>query len=519
MATRLPAVVMEATPTAAVPRHVRQALSYLRANVREKVTLAELAAASGISQRALLKQFKQFLGVSPIAHLRRMRLAAARGDLQREGEDSVADIALRHGFAHVGRFATEYHKSFGERPSATRQRARGAAVLPLPSVAPPLPSLFILPLRTETLPERRLAQEWAEQVAAILSRIRVATVTFADPAIVLPRRLAWSPKERGTTRYCLHGRLVQREDRVRVTLWLTDTEGRHVWGDSYDGHMGDLFDLQRRVADGALLGVVPGISGAEIERIRTKDPRTLATRERLLRAFPMWLKIDAGSSREMLAVATHAMELAPDDALPFAVAAHCQARLFNEVATESPAATRETATQLACRADALDAGDPLVVTARAAVATLTRSYDEAESLVERALAMDPTSAWAHERAGYVSLRDDPEAAIARFDRAIRLHGPFMPRDNCFHGMGLAHDLAGRLEDAVRWERRAVAENPRAAPSYRNLICLDDRLGLASDVRKLAAQLCRLCPETRVSRLRETHPQYPFEGLERAGVPL
>jgi transcriptional regulator GlxA family with amidase domain len=46
---------------------VKRALDYLRANLAEKVTLADLANACGISQRALLAQFKHFLGVSPIA--------------------------------------------------------------------------------------------------------------------------------------------------------------------------------------------------------------------------------------------------------------------------------------------------------------------------------------------------------------------------------------------------------------------------------------------------------------------
>ena len=502
------AVAMDSMQPASVPRHARQALAYMRANLRAKVTLADLAAACGISQRALLKQFKHFLGVSPIAHLLRMRLAAARADLKRPDETaSIADIALRNGLAHVGRFAAEYHKAFGERPSATLQRARGAAALPLPSLAPRLPSLTILPLRTETLSERRLAQELTEQVAATLSRIRVATVTFADPTMVLSRRPAWSPNGCVVTQYCLHGRLAQREDRVRVTLWLTDTEGRHVWGDSYDGGIGDLFDLQRRVADGTLLGAVPGISAAEIERIRNKDPRTLAAREMLLRGFPTLLKIDTESARKTFVVASRAMELDPDDALPVAVRAYCQARLFSGAIM--PAVTRGAALRLSRRAGTLDDGDPLVTTARAAVATIVGLGQDAEPLVERALAMDPTSAWAHERAAYHSLsQGQAEAAIEYFGRAMQLHGAVMPLENCFHGLAQAHKAVGRLEDAVRWERRAFAENPRAEVIHRYLICCEARLGHHRQARELAADYRRMHPEMRVSHLAEIYPPTP-----------
>lgn len=45
-----------AAPTA-LPQYVKRALDYLRANMAEKVTLADLATVCGISQRALLKQF------------------------------------------------------------------------------------------------------------------------------------------------------------------------------------------------------------------------------------------------------------------------------------------------------------------------------------------------------------------------------------------------------------------------------------------------------------------------------
>jgi len=69
-----------------------------------------------------------------------------------------------------------------------------------------------------------------------------------------------------------------------------------------------------------------------------------------------------------------AMEMDPDDALPVAVAAYCQARLFADAATASPAATRSLAHHLVRRAGALDAGDPLVTTARAAVGTCARAH-------------------------------------------------------------------------------------------------------------------------------------------------
>lgn len=531
MVTSDGAVQTESAPPTALPQHVKRALDYMRANLAEKVTLADLANVCGISQRALLQQFKHFLGVSPIAHLRHMRLGTARAKLQEaDGTVSISEVASRCGLTHFARFAAEYRTVFGELPSTTLRRAVASAdkanagndcptSVPRTFAAPQRPSLIILPLRTETLQERQLAQELMEQLAATISRTSVASVIFADPTVSIMRRTVRSPRGRATAEYCLNGRLVQRDARIRVTLWLVDNEGRHVWGDSYDGTIGCAFDLLRRIVDGAVCGVVPGIGGAEITRIQSKDPETLKVREIIQQALPVLLKVDWDSSWKVFAVASRAMEMDPDDALPVAVAAYCQARLFADAATASPAATRSLAHHLVRRAGTLDVGDPLVTTARAAVAALSRSDDDVESLVDRALAMDPTSGWAWERKGFLFCWKDSDVAIACFTRALQLHGPFMPRDSCFLGIAQAHEAAGRFDEAVRWARRAIAENPQASMPKRLSIYYEDRLGRRSAARQLADQLCREHPEVSVSRLAQVHQNFCREVLLRAGVPL
>jgi AraC-like DNA-binding protein len=529
MVTSNDAVLSESAPPTTLPQHVKRALDYLRAHLAEKVTLADLAATCGISQRALLIQFKHFLDVSPIAHLLRMRLTAARTQLQEsDGTASISEIASRCGFTHLGRFATEYRKAFGELPSATLRRAVASAdnakndyraSAPPPFVACKRPSLIILPLRAETLQERQIAQELMEQLAATISRTSVASVTFADPSVAILRRTVRSPRERINAEYCLHGRLVQRDPRIRVTLWLLDTEGRHVWGDSYDGTTDGAFDLLQRIVDGAVCGVVPGIGGAEIARIQDKSPETLKVREMIQQALPVLLKIDWDSSRKVFAIATRAMEIDPDDALPCAVAAYCQARLFIDAATALPAATRNLAHHLARRAGALDAGDPLVTTARAAVAALSRSDDDVEALVDRALAMDPTSGWAWERRGSLFCWKDSDVAIACFSRALQLYGPFMPRENCFLGIAQAHEAAGHFDEAVRWARRAIAENPQAPMPKRLTIYYEDRAGRRLAAQQMADRLCREHPEVSVSRLAQVNQNFCRDVLLRAGVPL
>jgi len=54
------------------------------------------------------------------------RLCSVRAALLRAGPgDLIKDVALQHGFWHLGRFAKTYFNCFGEAPSQTIERVRG----------------------------------------------------------------------------------------------------------------------------------------------------------------------------------------------------------------------------------------------------------------------------------------------------------------------------------------------------------------------------------------------------------
>jgi AraC-like DNA-binding protein len=102
------------------PRDVKRAIDYIRANLDTAVTLADIVAAAGVPGRTLFKHFRAFTGMSPMNYLRATRMERIRAALlDAEHEESIAGIAARYGFDHPGRFALEYRKRFGEKPSQT----------------------------------------------------------------------------------------------------------------------------------------------------------------------------------------------------------------------------------------------------------------------------------------------------------------------------------------------------------------------------------------------------------------
>lgn len=106
------------------PRRVlRRVLDLVESAHDSTLTVADLAACAGTSERALHAAFRRELGTTPMAYLRGRRLEAAREDLlAAEPGDGVAAVAMRHGFSHLGRFAAAYRARFGETPSSTLRR-------------------------------------------------------------------------------------------------------------------------------------------------------------------------------------------------------------------------------------------------------------------------------------------------------------------------------------------------------------------------------------------------------------
>ncbi|GAB1639610.1 helix-turn-helix domain-containing protein [Krasilnikovia sp. MM14-A1259] len=102
------------------PAVIRRAVAFIDAHPDQPITLADIAAAAGISVRGLHHGFRRHLDTTPTVYLRRVRLAHAHHDLHAAAYgDAVAAVARRWGFGHPGRFAGYYRTVYGRPPSDT----------------------------------------------------------------------------------------------------------------------------------------------------------------------------------------------------------------------------------------------------------------------------------------------------------------------------------------------------------------------------------------------------------------
>jgi AraC family ethanolamine operon transcriptional activator len=87
-----------------------------------------LSILSGASWSTLERAFIDEFGVTPKAYVKVRRLTAVQSELIKLGVGAtVHDVASQWGFWHMGSFAADYKKHFGELPSETRGRLNSAA--------------------------------------------------------------------------------------------------------------------------------------------------------------------------------------------------------------------------------------------------------------------------------------------------------------------------------------------------------------------------------------------------------
>ena len=103
------------------PRAIRRALDLIQAEPDRPLSVADLAATAGISVRSLQEGFRRHVGCAPMTYLQQVRLLRVHDELQHADpfRATIAAVAHRWGFAHLGRFASAYRMRFGVSPSET----------------------------------------------------------------------------------------------------------------------------------------------------------------------------------------------------------------------------------------------------------------------------------------------------------------------------------------------------------------------------------------------------------------
>ena len=401
-----------------------------------------------------------------------------------------------------------------------------------PLALPDKPSLAVLPFQNMSgdAEQEYFADGMVEEITTAISRLpwlfviaRNSSFTYKGKAIDV-KQVA-----RGLgVRYVLEGSVRKSGQRVRITGQLIDAAtGNHIWADRFDGALDDIFDLQDRVASSVVGAIEPRLRLSEIERASRKPTERLDAYDLYLRALAQFYRYTEEGFDEAVALALQALAIDPSYAPAAALVGWC--RFLQRAQGWGAVADDDVAEGVRLARQALEAArdDPDTMWQAAwTLFTLAGEAVMAAALVDRALTLNPNAALAWTGKGWIhALRNQPEAAIEAFDRALRL-SPFDPLG--FHntaGLALAHLAARRFEQAIEWADRALHDQPRFIAAIRIKIVANAHLGRLDEARAELGQMLAIYPGFTIAEWRKLWASFAPElaevyvaGLRLVGVP-
>jgi adenylate cyclase len=426
-----------------------------------------------------------------------------------------------HALKNIARPVRVYRVRLGGAPAASA----------LPAV-PDKPSIAVLPFQnmSDDREQDYFADGVVEEIITALSRMRWLFVVARNSSFTYKGR-AVDIKQVGRelgVRYVLEGSVRRAARRVRITGQLIDAAtGAHLWADRFDAAIEDIFELQDQVTASVVGALAPKLELAEIERAKRKLTESLDAYDYYLRGTASAHLFNKAASDEALRLFEKAIELDPNFAAAYggAVRSYAQRRA-NGWMDDSARETAETI-RLARRAVVLGKDDAGALAWGAlGLAIVGRELDEGAAFVDRALALNPNlvAAW-HVGALMKMWSGEPEAALERSARGMRL-SPLDPlMSQMQSATAAAHFFAGRHDDASSWAERAIREMPTWVPAHVIAAASHAIAGRAEAARAAAARLRSL---TRSLGAAQIIGMYPFRrtedvaklvaGLQQAGLP-
>jgi tetratricopeptide (TPR) repeat protein len=330
-------------------------------------------------------------------------------------------------------------------------------------------------------------------------------------------------------RYVLEGSVQRGGDRLRVNVQLLKAEtGAHLWAERFDKPVADLFDMQDEIVSRLANRLGQELLSAEAKHAeRSPYPDSMDLYFLGLAAYNQGYT--AAHIKSARAYFDRALEIDPANVDALIYCGSVDLAQGMSWLTDDPLPRLRSAETTFVKALRLRPEDARTRAHFGLLCAVTKRVDRGLSECERALAIDRNCVWAHVHIGtakYILGRnDETEAHILE---ALRLS----PRDRStgawFQIVGFAKLGAGRDEEAIRWFRRAIEDNPNLPMSHFLLAAASARLSRMREAHDALRAGLELNPSFTIARFRSQrfsdHPAYlagrerMYEGLRKSGLP-
>jgi len=298
-------------------------------------------------------------------------------------------------------------------------------------------------------------------------------------------------------RYVLEGSLQRSGDRIRITAQLIDAlTGDHLWAESYDRDLKDIFALQDEITLKILTAMQVKLTEGEQAVTYGKyfsGKQGLDCYLKILEGLNYLSRATIEDHNVARRIAEEAIAMCPENPFGYLNLAGFHRLDYYFGTTKSPRETIEKAIELAQKALSVDDSIPRAHALLSDFYSIKGEHDKAIAEGERAVALDPNGAFVHEfYALSLVYAGRPEEAIPLFQKAIRLN-PFSPTGTYLH-YGHALLGAGRLEEAVSAYKKSSQLSPNSIFAHIRLAATYSMMGREKEARAEAAEVLRLNPK-------------------------
>jgi adenylate cyclase len=267
----------------------------------------------------------------------------------------------------------------------------------------------------------------------------------------------------------LEGSVQRAGERVRITAQLIEARtDAHLWADTYDRNLEDIFAIQSEVAERIATSLKAALTPAEKARLESRPTDSVEAYEWFLKGRYFLAKRTAATLRHAAGWFRKAVEADPEFALAWSGLADACGLLPLYSATPAEEILPE-ARAAAERALALDPGLGEVHASLGNVAQREWNWREADSEFRRSIELSPGYATAHHWYGLLLRFQRRQAeALKELQLALELDPLSLP---VHMALGSLYGYSGQEERALEIYRKAIEMDPSYVIVHNNLAAL------------------------------------------------
>jgi adenylate cyclase len=398
------------------------------------------------------------------------------------------------------------------------------AALPLPDK----PSIAVLPFENMTGDPKQeyFTDGFTEQIITSLSKIPALFVISRNSTFTYkgkPVKVQQVSEELGV-RYVLEGSIQKSSDRIRINVQLIDAiSGQHVWAQSYDRDLKDIFGLQDEVILKITSAMSVNLTAGEQARAWAEGTKSLEAYLKLMQGREYLRKGNREGNALARRMAEETIALDPKYAEAYSLlgATHVSDVWLGTSRPKDSIAKAIEWTQkaLAMNGSLADARSRLGV-----LYSWSGRYDEGIAEAEQGVELDPNSGQANfYLAQVLRYAGKSKEAIPVIRKALRLEP--IPPDNYVQQLAVLYFLAGDCKEALAACDKGLKREPDNLVNHIITAAVYGSCGREKEARKEATEVLRINPKFTVESFMGNVPyknpsdrDRVAQGLRKAGLP-